>query len=97
LPCLLGRQSHDQLLPTTYRPLPAQAGLHLAVSGPSDPADPDLAAALRQHGLLVSSLRRTYAFSPPSAGLLLGFTGLPAPLVVPAVRALSSALAVVGR
>jgi GntR family transcriptional regulator / MocR family aminotransferase len=93
----LVRAALDQFLPATYRPLPAQAGLHFAVTGPSDPGDPDLAAALRQRGLLVASLRRTYAFSPPSAGLLLGFASLPAPHVLPAVLALSSALSAVAR
>jgi hypothetical protein len=63
------------------------------VTGPSDPTDPDLEVTLRQHGLLVSSLRRTYAFGPPATGLLLGYAGLPTGVVVPAVRALSSALA----
>jgi GntR family transcriptional regulator/MocR family aminotransferase len=87
------RQALDQFLPAGYRRLPAVAGLHLTVTGPSDPADPDLAATLRQHGLLVTSLRRTYAFSPSAAGLLLGYAGLPDPLVVPAARALSSVLA----
>jgi GntR family transcriptional regulator / MocR family aminotransferase len=89
----LMRQALDQFLPAGYRRLPAEAGLHLTVTGPSDPADPDLAATLRQHDLLVTSLPRTYAFSPPVAGLLLGYAGLPGPLVVPAVRALGSVLA----
>jgi GntR family transcriptional regulator / MocR family aminotransferase len=89
----LMREALDQYLPAGYRRLPAEAGLHFAVTGPADPADPDLAATLRQHRLLLSSLRRTYAFSPPATGLLLGYAGLPDSLAVPAVRALGSALA----
>jgi GntR family transcriptional regulator/MocR family aminotransferase len=89
----LMREALDHYLPTGYRRLPAEAGLHVTATGPADPADPDLAATLRQHGLLMSSLRRTYAFSPPAAGLLLGYAGLPTTAVVPAVRALGSALA----
>jgi GntR family transcriptional regulator / MocR family aminotransferase len=89
----LMREALDQYLPAGYRQLPAEAGLHFAVTGPADPADPDVAATFRQHGLLMSSLRRTYAFSPPTTGLLLGYAGLPTGVVVPAVRALSSALA----
>ena len=73
----LMRQALDQFLPAGYRRLPAEAGLHIAVTGPSDPAEPDLAATLRQHGLLVTSLPRSYAFSPPTNGLLLGYAGLP--------------------
>ena len=87
------REALDQFLPVGYRRLPAEAGLHVTVTGPADPADPDLAATLRQHGLVVTSLRRTYAFSPPATGLVLGYAGLPTGVVVPAVRALSSALA----
>jgi GntR family transcriptional regulator/MocR family aminotransferase len=88
----LMRQALDQFLPAGYRRLPAEAGLHFAVPGPADPTVPDLAATLRQHDLLVTSLRRTYAFDPPANGLLLGYAGLPDPLVVPAVRALSAVL-----
>jgi DNA-binding transcriptional MocR family regulator len=86
------REALDRFLPAGYRRLPAEAGLHLTVTGPVDAADPDLEPLLRQHGLLVSSLRRTYAASPSAAGVLLGFAGLPGSLVVPAVQALTSAL-----
>ena len=89
----LMREALDQFLPAGYRRLPAEAGLHVTATGPADPAEPDVAAALRQHGLLVTSLRRTYAFGPPATGLLLGYAGLPTGVVIPAVRALSSALA----
>jgi DNA-binding transcriptional MocR family regulator len=89
----LMREALDRFLPADYRRLPAEAGLHVTVTGPADPADPDVAASLRQASLLVSSLRRTYAFGPPATGLLLGYAGLPTGVVVPAVRALSSVLA----
>jgi GntR family transcriptional regulator/MocR family aminotransferase len=88
----LMRQALDQNLPAGYRRLPAEAGLHLTVTGPRDAGDPDLRPILRQHGLRVSSLRWSYAFSPPAAGFLLGFAGLPDSLTVPAVRALTTAL-----
>jgi GntR family transcriptional regulator/MocR family aminotransferase len=89
----LVRDAVDQCLPAGYHRLPAEAGLHLTVLGPRDPADPEVDPALRRQGLLVSSLRRTYAFTPPMSGLLLGFAGLPDDLIVPAVRALGAALA----
>lgn len=92
----LMREALDQFLPAGYRRLPAEAGLHLTVTGPSDPADPDVAPTLRRHGLLVPSLRGHYAVSPPLAGLLLGYAGLPDPRVVPAVRVLTSVLAAAG-
>ena len=51
------REALDQFLPAGYRRLAAEAGLHFAVTGPSDPADPDLAPSLRQHGLREACLR----------------------------------------
>ena len=88
----LTRHALDRFLPAGFRRLPATTGLHLTVIGPRDPADPDLAELLRHHGLLVPSLRRHYAFGPPTDGLLLGFAGLPTDRVVPAMSALESAL-----
>jgi GntR family transcriptional regulator/MocR family aminotransferase len=81
-----------QALPREYQRLPAVAGLHLTMVGPQDPADEDVELRLRRHGVLVSSLRRTYAADPSSNGLILGFAGLPDQAVVPAVAALSAAL-----
>jgi GntR family transcriptional regulator / MocR family aminotransferase len=86
------REALDRLLPSGYRLLPAAAGLHFAVIGPADPADPDMAASLREHNLLMASLRHTYAFSPPADGLLIGYAGLADPLVARAVGALRSVL-----
>jgi GntR family transcriptional regulator/MocR family aminotransferase len=83
----------DRFLPAGYRCLPAEAGLHVTVTGPRDPADPAVEQALRQRDLLVASLRRTYAFNHPTTGFLLGFAGLPAALVSSAVSALGAALA----
>jgi GntR family transcriptional regulator/MocR family aminotransferase len=88
----LARSALDRLLPAGYRTLPAHAGQHLTVTGPRDPSDQDLQPILHQHGLEVSSLRRTYAFDPPSPGFLFGFAGLPDVLTVPAIRALATAL-----
>ncbi|WP_327002776.1 PLP-dependent aminotransferase family protein [Dactylosporangium sp. NBC_01737] len=82
----------ERALPPGYRRLPSDAGLHVTVTGPEDPDDEGLALRLRRHGVLVSSLRRTYATTPAGSGLILGFAGLPDPLVVPAVDALSAAL-----
>ena len=80
-------------LPTGYQRLPAAAGLHLTVRANADQTGPEPLAAIRERGLLVSALSRTYAFTEPTPGFLLGFAGLPTPLVVPAVRALGAALA----
>ena len=80
-------------LPSEYERLPAAAGLHLTVRANAGQTGPEPIAAIRERGLLVSSLSRTYAFTEPTPGFLLGFAGLPTPLVVPAVRALGAALA----
>jgi GntR family transcriptional regulator/MocR family aminotransferase len=89
----LMRDTLDKLLPGGYRRLPADAGLHLIVTGPRDAGDPDLAPILRQHDLYASSLRRTYAFSPPRTGFVLGFAGLPSSLIPRAIRTLAAILA----
>jgi GntR family transcriptional regulator / MocR family aminotransferase len=88
----LMRQALDRFLPDEYRQLPAFAGLHVTVTGPRDPWDPDLDPVLARHGVRAASLRRTYAFEPTGAGFVLGYAGLPTPRVVPAVRALAAAL-----
>jgi GntR family transcriptional regulator/MocR family aminotransferase len=88
----LMRQALDRFLPAGYRRLPATAGLHLAVTGPADPADPDVADHFRHHDVRVASLRRNYSFGAPADGFLLGFAGLPTELVGPAMDALESAL-----
>jgi GntR family transcriptional regulator / MocR family aminotransferase len=89
----LMREALDRFLPAGYHGLPAEAGLHLTVTGPADAADAELWPALRQQGLQVSSLRRTYAFDEPRSGFLLGFAALPEQAVGPAVRGLGAALA----
>jgi GntR family transcriptional regulator/MocR family aminotransferase len=88
----LMREAVDHLLPADYRRLPAHAGLHLTITGPRDPLDPDLAPILRQHGLLIGSLRRTHSFTTPNPGLLVGFAGVSAAHITPAVEALTAAL-----
>lgn len=75
-----------ELLPPGYRRLPAYAGLHIAVVGPEDErvyAAPEV---------LVSSLRRTYHFGDPVAGLLVGFGALPTNRLAEGCRALVAAL-----
>jgi GntR family transcriptional regulator / MocR family aminotransferase len=87
---------HHQLrqrLPAGYRPVPAHAGLHLAVLGPDTPY-PDLVHTAAAHGILMSSLRRTYRHTTdPADGFLIGFGALPTSLVTAAIEALTTSLA----
>jgi GntR family transcriptional regulator/MocR family aminotransferase len=80
------------LLPPGYRRLPAEAGLHLTVLSPAAALDRRLWSVIEKHDLLVGSLARTYQFSDPASGFLLGFGAVPTQLVTTAVRAFCSAL-----
>jgi len=81
-----------RLLPPGHRRLPAEAGLHLTVRSPTAAADDRVWSAIQKRDLLVGSLGRTYQFSDPAAGFLLGFGAVPTQLVTTAVRAFCSAL-----
>nr|BFE88342.1 hypothetical protein GCM10020093_109430 [Planobispora longispora] len=85
-------------LPAGYRPLPAQAGLHLAVTGPRSAAQADVCQNLLPHGVLIGSLRRTYQVPGSVAGFLVGFGALPTEQVAAAIDALATGLtALTGR
>ena len=77
------------VLPAGWRVLPADAGLHLAVVGPERgvPAPRTVAEGFR-----AGSLARTYAFSDPHPGLLIGFGGLPTTSVQSACEAVAASL-----
>jgi GntR family transcriptional regulator/MocR family aminotransferase len=75
-----------RLLPVGYQLLPAQAGLHVAVVRPNLPADRQVWSLLASRGMQVGSLRRTYHFTDPAAGFLVGFGGIPTTSVLPACR-----------
>jgi hypothetical protein len=72
--------------------LPAQAGLHVAVVSPQLPADRQVWSLLDSRGLQVGSLRRTYHFTDPAAGFLVGFGGLPKTSLLTACRVFAQAL-----
>ena len=81
-----------ELLPVGYQLLPAQAGLHVAVVRPELPADRYVWSLLERRGLQIGSLRRTYHFSHPAAGFLVGFGALPTASVFTACRVFAQAL-----
>jgi GntR family transcriptional regulator / MocR family aminotransferase len=81
-----------RLLPVGYQLLPAQAGLHVAVVRPNLPADRQVWSLLASRGMQVGSLRRTYHFTDPAAGFLVGFGGIPTTSVLPACRIFAQSL-----
>jgi GntR family transcriptional regulator / MocR family aminotransferase len=85
-------ESLGQLLPVGCRPLPAQAGLHVAILRPKLPADRQVWSLLDSRGLQVGSLRRTYHFTDPAPGFLVGFGALPTAAVSTACRVFAQAL-----
>ena len=81
-----------ELLPAGYERVASEAGLHITVTGPATPPDAALAAGTHAADLLVGSLRRTYHFTPPVAGMVLGFGAIPDDRTTAAVQALSRVL-----
>jgi GntR family transcriptional regulator / MocR family aminotransferase len=81
-----------QILPAGYQLLPAQAGLHVAIVRPKLPADTQVWSLLESRGLQIGSLRRTYHFTDPAAGFLVGFGGLPTTSVSTACQVFVQAL-----
>jgi GntR family transcriptional regulator/MocR family aminotransferase len=81
-----------RLLPVGYQLLPAQAGLHVAIVRPTLPADTQVWSHLESRGLQIGSLRRTYHFTDPAAGFLVGFGALPTTSVFTACRLFAQAL-----
>jgi GntR family transcriptional regulator/MocR family aminotransferase len=81
-----------ELLPDGYRLLPAEAGLHITIVRPELPSDQSAWSVLESRGFLIGSLRRTYRFTEPTPGFLVGFGALPTPSVSAVCRAFAEAL-----
>ena len=83
----------DQMLPAGFRmAAPARAGLHITLLNPDLPPDDLLQAAAHRRNLRIVSLRRTYHFTEPKAGLVLGFGGVATNDVPGAVAELSATI-----
>jgi len=65
-----------------------QVGLHLPLRLPDMPDDDHVVARAAESGLLLSSLRRTYQFTEPQPGLVVGFGAVATPDIPHAVAAL---------
>ena len=73
-------------------PLPTQAGLHLSLLSPAAPQDDELVARAARRELLISTLRPTYQFSQPQAGIIVGFGAIATPDVPRAIILLKECL-----
>ena len=73
-------------------PLPSEAGVHLTALTPDVPDDTVVAAEAARRGLLVSSLQRTYEFTPGPGGVVLGFGAIAARDIPPAIALLGQIL-----
>lgn len=69
-------------------PIPSHAGLHVAVRVPTMPDDEVVRLRMRRRQVLWSSLRRTYQFSQPQPGVVVGIGAIATPDIPRAVAAL---------
>ena len=97
---LLYRDQRDLVVGELQRRLGAriavtapEQGMHLVAFLRDGLSDVALEAALREHGVVVRALSRMYLKAPPRQGFLLGFTGFPRQVIVPALARLVRVLA----
>ena len=67
--------------------LPKQLGVEGGVS------DVEIEDAAKRNGIVVRAMSRLYRSAPPRSALMLGFSGFPRPLIVPAAARLASLVA----
>lgn len=82
----------NRLTPAGFTPLPTHAGLHIALLAPDAPPDEVIVGRAAEHGLLLSTLRRTYQFETPQAGVIVGFGAIATADVPRAVELLARCL-----
>jgi GntR family transcriptional regulator/MocR family aminotransferase len=70
-----------------------EQGMHLVAFLHDGLSDVALEAVLRERGIIVRPLSRMYLKAPPHHGFLLGFTGFPRQIIVPAVARLARVVA----
>lgn len=73
-------------------PIPTHAGLHIAVRVPDMPDDEVVQLRARRRQILWSSLRRTYQFSQPQPGVVVGSGAIATPDIPRAIAALGECL-----
>ena len=72
-------------------------GMHLVAYLKDGLEDIKIEAAAARAGIVVRAISRFYRLAPPRPGLMLGFSGFPRPLIVPAAARLATLVANFGR
>ena len=68
-------------------------GMHLVAYLTRGQSDVEIEAAAARAGIVVRAISRFYRSAPPRAGLMLGFSGFPRALIVPAAARLARLIA----
>jgi GntR family transcriptional regulator/MocR family aminotransferase len=68
-------------------------GMHLVAYLQRDRRDIEIEADAARAGLVVRAISRFYRSAPPRSGLMLGFSGYPRQLIVPAAARLATVIA----
>jgi GntR family transcriptional regulator / MocR family aminotransferase len=97
---LMYREQRDVLAATLTRraanhlkiDLPDQ-GMHLIAYLEGGASDIAIEDAAKRNGIIVRAMSRLYRAAPPRSGLMLGFSGFPRSLIVPAAARLSALVA----
>jgi GntR family transcriptional regulator/MocR family aminotransferase len=67
-------------------------GMHLVAYLEADRRDIEIETAAARAGLVVRAISRFYRSAPPRPGLMLGFSGYPRQLIVPAASHLATVI-----
>jgi GntR family transcriptional regulator/MocR family aminotransferase len=96
---LLYRDQRDVLVAALKRRLGAELtvdapdqGMHLVAYTRRGLSDAAVERAGRQHGVIVRAMSRLYVAAPPRSALVLGFSGYPRQIIVPAVERLAEVI-----
>ena len=71
---------------------PPDQGMHLVAYLRAGLADVTIERAARDHGVIVRAMSRMHIAAPPRSALVLGFSGYPRKMIVPAVTRLAEAV-----
>jgi GntR family transcriptional regulator/MocR family aminotransferase len=93
------REQRDALAATLARHAPdhlridvPDQGMHLVAHLRSGASDIEIERSAKQHGIIVRAMSRFYRVAPPCQALMLGFSGFPRQLIVPAAARLAAIL-----
>lgn len=91
------RDQRDALAATLARRAPdhlrievPDQGMHLVAYLKSGASDIEIERSAKQHGIIVRAMSRFYRVTPPCQALMLGFSGFPRQLIIPAAARLAA-------